>query len=205
MELRAKANVGDGMAMAALGYVLTNEPKPTKQEMDEGILWLRKAADKNSAYALEWLGVIYGSEEKGYWDPKTAVECWTKSRDLGMVWAARDLGRFYATKAKPIDLRKAFINYEMAAQKGELDSILYIAGAYLRGGEGVDKNQAYGITLLNRILDDPRAKIELAKCYLNGIGVKKNIDLSKKMLGEVASDKDNIYSKDAASLLLKIK
>ena len=46
---------------------------------------------------------------------------------------------------------------------------------------------------------NPRAKLALAKCYLNGNGIAKSVKTAKSLLEEVKEDSE--YGKEAQELL----
>lgn len=112
-ERAARGNYTRGMLKLGDMYL---EGQGVAQDFTKAIHWYEKAAQKRSKEAMTKLGAVHAAhdnfEQSVFWHRKAAVR--------GDVYSMRELGRMYfkGTGVR-FDLRRAFVWWELAAQKGD--------------------------------------------------------------------------------------
>ena len=80
--------------------------------------------------------------------------------------------------------------YITAATLGNEDAILVIANKY-KTGKGLEKSINNALNWWNKIIDtNVVAQIEVAECFINGLGVTQNIERGKSLLLKAANQKN---------------
>lgn len=138
--LKKAANKGYTPAYAKLGYIYLEN-----NSVDEGISWLNQAVDTGDADAAEELAVIYFALHDTIVPPNNAkaVEYLQKAVVLDDTRADcyASLGQCYEQGiGVPIDLGKAFANYQRAADLNDPLGI-YNVGVFYYNGQGVAVNR----------------------------------------------------------------
>jgi TPR repeat protein len=139
-EFLRAAKKGSRLAEFNYAMMLVNgEGGPA--EVDEGKMWLRKAADANMSQAQYVYGKMYDDGEFVGRDPTEAHQWFLRAANQGHVQAELALAnQFLDGRGTPRDNAQAFVWYQKAAKGGDMTA-QYVAGSfYERGGDGVQKN-----------------------------------------------------------------
>ena len=136
------ANKENRQAMFLLGAAYL-EGLATEQDHGKALAWLRKAADKGDAIALDNIGFMYAQGLGVPKDYEQAVKWTRKAVEAGSANAMTTMAIFYETGiGLPRSTEKAAAWYRKAADAGHIRGMLKLAGCY-RIGVGVEKNAAH--------------------------------------------------------------
>lgn len=202
-SLRARADSGDIEAMNYLGYLLIGGAEGAEKDLDEGLMWLSRAAtsgDVKAASNLGWLYLQGGVVEQ---DIDEAVKWLSKAAGAGLPVAQSILGDLYRDgTGVPRDSVAADSLYREAFENGLADAgyKLYALNAdryrALPTGEKVAAGKYYffssapseGVKLFYLAADEgsPEAYALLGDAYARAIGVPYDHDLSLKYYVEAA-------------------
>ena len=175
---------------------------------------LEKAAKAGDAEAQFQVGNFYFMGSTGKRDIETAAEWYEKSMSQGHEGAKE---KYYSYYSKVLE----------KSSKKDIEA-LYRIGCFYMDGETVEKDMKKAIKLLlkadkeghpeafnkfgsvyNKDLQkmakkgNVRAKLAIAKCYLNGSGISKNVKLAADYLVEIADDHE--VGEEAKTLLQSIE
>lgn len=108
--LEKSYKLGNVAASNLIGNMYLNGIYPLEKDVDKAIIYYKKAADNNYAYAYNNLGKI--EEQNGNIDK--AFEYYLISADLGESWACNKVGEFYRLGIFEKNMEKAFYYYNRA-------------------------------------------------------------------------------------------
>ena len=109
--------------------------------VDEGLRWLKRAADANMSHAQYVYGRMLDDGEFVARNPAEAHRWFLKAARQGHVQAELSLAnQFLDGRGTPRDNRQAFVWYKQAADAGEPTAQYVTASFYERGGYGVAQN-----------------------------------------------------------------
>ncbi|PCE30925.1 tetratricopeptide repeat protein [Burkholderia ubonensis] len=109
--------------------------------VDEGLRWLRRAADANMSHAQYVYGRMLDDGEFVARNPAEAHRWFLKAAKQGHVQAELSLAnQFLDGRGTPRDNRQAFVWYKQAADAGDPTAQYVTASFYERGGDGVEQN-----------------------------------------------------------------
>lgn len=202
-ELRARAEEGDPESMNYLGYLLINGSEGVEQNVEEGLDWLRRAADAGDVKASSNLGWLYLQGEVVDRDVDRGVEMITKAAEAGLPVAESILGDLYRDGlGVRQDSLAADSLYREAFERGLTDAgyKLYALNsekyATLTPGEKVKEGKYYylssvpsvGVKLFYQAADegDADALALLGDAYTRAVGVPYDYGLSLKYYVEAA-------------------
>jgi TPR repeat protein len=187
-ELRTRAQSGMVEAQSALGQALCGQNDAALS--NEGVAWLRKAAQASDAAALFTLGKL---ELSG--SAPVARDYGAAARDLGAAAARGDARADYylGLIAKngygcSADATRAARELSVAADHGIPQAQFLLANAY-RDGDGVPRDPARALTLYEKAAeqDHPEAIQTLAMAYQNGeLGLPRDDSRCQTQLAELA-------------------
>ncbi|KAI8916194.1 hypothetical protein EDD86DRAFT_197936 [Gorgonomyces haynaldii] len=179
------AMMGDTAAMFKVGMILLNGTLGHQKNPREGINWLKRAssqADGSTPHAVYELAVLYEGvdPEMGKFlvpDPVYASELYLKSAQLGYAPGQYRLGLAYeyGQLSLPIDPRRSIAWYSKAAEQGDPEAELCLAGWYLTGAEGVlPRNDYESYLWTHKAASKGLAKAEYCMGHFleTGIGVR---------------------------------
>lgn len=171
---------------------------------------LVKAAKDKDAEAQFSLGNFYYEGGIVKKDIETAAEWYLAAKSLEHQGATE---KFYSFHSKLLE----------KTSKKDVEALYRVGCFYLEGKGGVELNEKKGFKFLlkadqeghpeafNKFASNyskdlqkmakknPRAKLALAKCYLNGNGIAKSVKTAKSLLEEVKEDSE--YGREAQELL----
>ncbi len=175
---------------------------------------LEKAAKSGDAEAQYQVGNFYFMGTTGKRDTETAAEWYEKGMSQGHEGAKE---KYYSYYSKVLEKNS----------KKDIEA-LYRIGCFYMDGETVEKDMKKAIKLLLKADKDGhpeafnkfgsiynkdlqkmakkgnvRAKLAVAKCYLNGSGITKNPQKAAEFLKEIAEDFE--YGEEAKTLLQSIE
>lgn len=187
--------------------------------MDEAMMWYRKAAKFGHPGALYQLGLCYYNGTGVPIDKSEAVRLWREAVAQSNTWpraewyATRDgeekawccetakagladaqlkLGRCYsAGDAVGVDKAEAVEWYRKAAEHGHAEAQFWLGNCYFTG-DGVGVNKAEAVKLFRMAADKGFAKAQflLGHCYSKGDGVEANKDEAMKWWRKSAEQGD---------------
>lgn len=145
--------------------------------------WYELAANKGNADAAYMLaetffdkGIFVNKDETQY------LKWITRSSELGNRDATFALANFHFEQG---NYECAFKEYKEAARAGHLHASTHIARCHLLG-HGTKKDLAKGFNDLSALADLSNfAKLNVAYCYLEGLGATKNIDKAKSLFNSI--------------------
>ena len=180
------ANAGDISACAYLGKMYY-EGTGVAQNYNEAFKWYQKAADNGAADAYVGLGVMYCKGQGVAKNSNEAFKWFQKAADNGVASAFAYLGdMYYAGDGVAQNYNEALKWYQKAADNGITTGIYYfLADMFYTGKTGItDYSQAkkYAeLAIKNDTLDIVGHRI-LAKLYMYGYAVEKNIDKAEALI-----------------------
>ncbi len=133
---------------------------------------------------------------------KLAILNHQKAADLGNLWSLFAIGGIYdkGTGTKP-DWKKAVDFYQRAFDKGGTDvkgaTAYALAQLYLKPAHS-DPKRAVGYLMTGQQNGNVWSTLQLADCYLKGLGVKKSTATGLRMYNDLRNGKDPAAAKAAA-------
>ena len=180
------ADKGIDDACAYLGKMYY-EGTGVAQNYNEAFKWYQKAADNGAADAYVGLGVMYCKGQGVAKNSNEAFKWFQKAADNGVASAFAYLGdMYYAGDGVAQNYNEALKWYQKAADNGITTGIYYfLADMFYTGKTGItDYSQAkkYAeLAIKNDTLDIVGHRI-LAKLYMYGYAVEKNIDKAEALI-----------------------
>ena len=180
------ADNGIAYACAYLGKMYY-EGTGVAQNYNEAFKWYQKAADNGAADAYVGLGVMYCKGQGVAKNSNEAFKWFQKAADNGVASAFAYLGdMYYAGDGVAQNYNEALKWYQKAADNGITTGIYYfLADMFYTGKTGItDYSQAkkYAeLAIKNDTLDIVGHRI-LAKLYMYGYAVEKNIDKAEALI-----------------------
>ena len=157
------------------------------QNYEKAFLWTKKAAENGAANAYVGLGVMYCNGQGVAKNSNEAFKWFQKAADNGVASAFAYLGdMYYAGDGVAQNYNEALKWYQKAADNGITTGIYYfLADMFYTGKTGItDYSQAkkYAeLAIKNDTLDIVGHRI-LAKLYMYGYAVEKNIDKAEALI-----------------------
>ena len=157
------------------------------QNYEKAFLWSKKAAENGAADAYVGLGVMYCKGQGVAQNYGEAFQWFQKAADNGVASAFAYLGEmYYAGDGVAQNYNEAFKWFQKAADNGITTGIYYfLADMFYTGKTGItDYSQAkkYAeLAIKNDTLDIVGHRI-LAKLYMYGYAVEKNIDKAEALI-----------------------
>ena len=180
------AEKGIAAAYAGLGGMYY-KGQGVAQNYNEAFKWYQKAADNGDADAYVGLGVMYCNGQGVAQNYNEAFKWFQKAADNGVAGAFAYLGEmYYAGDGVAQNYNEAFKWFQKAADNGITTGIYYfLADMFYTGKTGItDYSQAkkYAeLAIKNDTLDIVGHRI-LAKLYMYGYAVEKNIDKAEALI-----------------------
>ena len=180
------AENGAANAYVGLGVMYCNG-QGVVQNYNEAFKWYQKAADNGAADAYVGLGVMYCKGQGVAKNSNEAFKWFEKAADNGVASAFAYLGdMYYAGDGVAQNYNEALKWYQKAADNGITTGIYYfLADMFYTGKTGItDYSQAkkYAeLAIKNDTLDIVGHRI-LAKLYMYGYAVEKNIDKAEALI-----------------------
>ena len=180
------AEKGIAAAYAGLGGMYY-KGQGVAQNYNEAFKWYQKAADNGDADAYVGLGVMYCNGQGVAQNYNEAFKWFQKAADNGVAGAFAYLGdMYYAGDGVAQNYNEALKWYQKAADNGITTGIYYfLADMFYTGKTGItDYSQAkkYAeLAIKNDTLDIVGHRI-LAKLYMYGYAVEKNIDKAEALI-----------------------
>ena len=157
------------------------------QNYEKAFLWTKKAAENGAADAYVGLGVMYCKGQGVAQNYNEAFKWFQKAADNGVAGAFAYLGEmYYAGDGVAQNYNEAFKWFQKAADNGITTGIYYfLADMFYTGKGGIKdyskaKNYAE-LAIKNDTLDIVGHRI-LAKLYIHGYGVEKNIAKAEALI-----------------------
>ena len=156
------------------------------QNYGEAFKWFQKAADNGIAYACAYLGQMYYKGTGVAQNYNEAFKWYQKAADNGGTGAYSWLGvMYYKGQGVAQNYNEAFKCFQKAADNGITDIYYFLATMFYTGEAGItDYSQAkkYAeLAIKNDTLDIVGHRI-LAKLYIHGYGVEKNIAKAEALI-----------------------
>ncbi|MBY4831117.1 tetratricopeptide repeat protein [Burkholderia dolosa] len=140
VQFHDAAERGDRLAQFNYAMMLLTGVGVTAN-VDEGLRWLRRAADANMSHAQYVYGRMFDDGEFVARNPVEAHRWFLRAAKQGHVQAALSLAnQFLDGRGTRRDNRQAFVWYKQAADAGEPTAQYVTASFYERGGDGVAQN-----------------------------------------------------------------
>lgn len=139
-ETKILAGKGNSIAQYALGFIYKNGFN-VKQNNDDALIWLHRAAEAGNVYAQNELGHLYESINKS----SDAVKWFREASEKGLPLAQNNLATMYRLgKGVDKNIDEALRLYELAAKNGNLIAKFKLGYIYYLGKEAAqDKNKAF--------------------------------------------------------------
>ncbi|POG74181.1 hypothetical protein GLOIN_2v1578427 [Rhizophagus irregularis DAOM 181602=DAOM 197198] len=169
--------------MYKLGYCCDHGCGVTKDEKKAFELYL-KSAEGGYKHAIKNVGVRYFNGQGTLKDENKAFEWHLRAAKKGHSTSQYFVANHYFY----LDEEIAFYWVRKAAINGNIDAQFELAEYYLNNSINKDEKKAFKWYLRLANNYEYRAIYSVAKCYRDGIGIDKNLELSaiwfKKYIGE---------------------
>ncbi|RQR76122.1 sel1 repeat family protein [Burkholderia sp. Bp9012] len=140
VQFHDAAERGDRLAQFNYAMMLLTGVGVTAN-VDEGLRWLKRAADANMSHAQYVYGRMFDDGEFVARNPAEAHRWFLRAAKQGHVQAELSLAnQFLDGRGTQRDNRQAFAWYKQAADAGEPTAQYVTASFYERGGDGVTQN-----------------------------------------------------------------
>lgn len=168
--LRSEAERNYPQAALELGILLFKD----KEQQEEGLQWMQRAAELNNTEACYYLGRFFALNGDDSPERTAAAEKYlTRAAEAGMAEAQTSLGTFYekaSAKQNDAEAKKAFAWYTKAAEQGHAPGQYRLAECYRYGrGTPLSYTKAEEWYHKAEIQDDAEATFALAELYLEGL------------------------------------
>ena len=174
-----EASNGSSYHQQELGKMYLDGNDVTK-DYSLALYWFTKAAEKNSASAQFWLGIMY-SKEQILNNTKKAIEWYEKAAKQDKVPAQLNLSNLYMSAKDVVQHKeKSFYWLEQAAEQGNALAQTGLGSKYYTGnGTLKDFSQALHWFEKAAAQDYPMAFFNLGVMYAEGNGVLKDMPKAK--------------------------
>lgn len=142
----ADANAGDTQALYFLGKCYSKGEHGAPQDFVRAAEFLRKAAEKGSAYAQNDLAALYARGRGVKQDYEEAAKWYRKAAEQGDPLAQYSMGRICEQgRGVPRDLEVSLKWYRKAAAHDQPDALLILGDIYLKGNSATksDPREAF--------------------------------------------------------------
>ena len=197
----AEQGNADAMLQLALCY---RKGHGVDGDQEECVKWLKKSAEKGVAKAQYYLASYYEEGEGGLSKDSVAAYQWyTKAAQQGDIYSMVSLGESYLTfkqiegaKDAAIEWLKKVSAGQFKGKPDEIDEISMSSCDFLlyylyQGNEGVKRNEPLSMQFLKKAVSyknnpDPEAMAQMGICYMEGIGVVKDVKVGVEWLQKSA-------------------
>ena len=190
---RRAATLGDVPAMYKLGVILLRGLLGQSKNVDEALIWLKKAAEnatEENPHALHELAILYsdgGAKDGIPPNDQYALSLFKRAAELHYKYSQYKLGQCYefGRFGCPIDARCSIAWYSRAAALGEHEAQLSLSGWYLTGSQGILEQsdaEAYLWARKAAVAEPALPKAMYAMGYFHevGIGCASSLDEAKR-------------------------
>jgi hypothetical protein len=174
-DLTPLAEAGDLYGMRTLAQLYLGD-RLGKPYPEEGLAWLRKAADHNDAWSLSQLGRLYWSGDHVEKDHAKGFDLFRRGAEAGDVAAMLSVANFsYEGKLAKRNFTVAMRYWRMAAEKGNAEAMRWVGNLY-RNGEGVSRDMAQSTNWYQKAAEagDSVSMYNLAVSYHYGTGIGRD-------------------------------
>jgi TPR repeat protein len=149
--------------------------KGVDKDLEQGVLWLKRAAQAGDRNAWRLLGIAYSTEPEipELNDPALALRYFDKGVELGSAEAAVGAGAVLAVAGKHERARRYFA---LGAERGSVGGSVNLALCWVNG-RGGPKDPEEAVRLLEAVeakRRTPQLCRFLARCYREGVGAAKS-------------------------------
>lgn len=192
--LREAADNGLWKAQYELAFAYLTGKGLGGQNIELGLQYLEKAAEKGDGRA-EWvLGALLCNKEIGHNRSAEGIKWIMKAAGNDCVEAQAFLGNAYLFGENGVDLdyELAFHWLKKAAEQGNGFSALNL-GIMLLNGKGCEKNEESGFKFIKQAFDQDieEAYGPIGRCYFHGVGVAKDRKKAMDIFAKGALDNND--------------
>lgn len=168
-------------AMYELGDIYLNSDREK-----EGLELIKQAAEGGVAEAYETLGYYYLSH-----DEEKAIAAFDAAAKAGITSALTTLGAIYVDNG---DIKKGLAAYEQAVKDGDTIAASLLGYQYYEG-ETVERDYEKAFYWYSRavVKGYPHTYFGVARCYLYGAGVPRNVKKAVKYLKRAPKFSNSLY------------
>lgn len=173
---RAPARLGDANAQVWLGRHLLRS-----ERLEEGVAWLRRAADAGHSEARALLGLAHLTGRGVARSAPDAVRMLRPAAENDYPKAAGLLGLALITAEEVRNTEEGLRWTRKAAEQGDALAQSLLGELYLFGRGGLEKREAEGAAWYRKAAEqgDAQAQANLARLLAEGVGVKQNALLAR--------------------------
>lgn len=147
-----------------------------KNDYENGIAWLKRAAHNGEVYAQYTLGTIYDDDKKPYFNLKEAFKFFEMGAKQGDVDCSYNLGlMYYYGDGTVEDIDKAVDLLQYAAERGEEDAAHYLSGVLFNDYEPTEE-----------LLEEAYLWLEVSKHFESGLN--EDGELEKRLLSKLSPE-----------------
>lgn len=159
-----------------MGYSC-EERAANKIDLENALVWYRRAARQGDAHALANLGRFYEEGIVATPDFAKAIALYKRAAQLNHVWAQNRLGTLLVAEGSQKALTEAVHWFERAATYNDANAKLNLAWVYSEG-IGVSRDLAKAYALVEQAANQglPEAQYTAGLMLVEGNGVSKNWD-----------------------------
>lgn len=174
------AAFGDEGAMNQIGFIFMGS-EDFEANPEQSFYWFNEAAKKGHDFGLFNLGYCYQNGFGVERDMAKAAECFKKAAELGHIDAMYQLGSYYQNFL--IDTDKAKMWYQKAAESGHAESLNCLGVIYSDMGDFKEAVKCFKKAVEQ---EAPMAYLNLATCYRDGTGIKRNLQKAEELFAKAA-------------------
>lgn len=188
LKLFELAEEGNAEAQLELARIFLDETAP-----EYAFDWLVKASEQGNSEAYYYLWLIYRGEYDGFEaDYQKADKILEIALNLKEPKAYLHLGDIYSDEEyEEYDLNRAFAYYMESAELGNYDAMETVGTCYL-DGKGVEQSDSEAFKWFS-LSHKGNYGYNLAHCYLDGIGTKKDIEKGVWWLEQIFEKKGDCF------------
>lgn len=190
-EMILAAQHGDPESAYQLGKSYLND----LLDYEQAFHWMNRAVELGSDDAIDGLGVCYLSGIGVEQNDEKAAELFQKAKEKNVIKGFFNLGQcYYFGCGVKKNVKKAIQLLQHAADAGLPDAVDLLASIYLNDESWRNRKKAFQYLLSAQSTHDPDILYQLAVCYQNGYGTKRNDAEAVRVL-------QLVYSPDMTYLL----
>lgn len=188
---------GEETALNQIGWMYQNGCG-TEADPEQAFFWYNEAAQKGSDVGMANLAFCYQNGYGVEQDVEVAAEWFKKSAEAGYVDSMLALSDYYQSTL--FDLDKAKYWLLKAIERGNAEAMNRLGVIY---ADDVEPDYKEAIKWYYKAikLNQPNAFRNLALCYLNGNGVKKNLKKAEELLSKASE----LGIEDANEIIAEIR
>ena len=161
-----------------------------QQDVEAGLMWMRRAAERGHASAITYLGVLHWYGKFVEQDREQALEYYRKAMEFGDPYAVANVG-FATLEGEGVerDVQRGLVLLRSAAERGNAHAALWLCDRFLEGAPDLEQDEAEAVRVLEACAaeeEDGDVLFRLASLVRDGQGVDPDPERALRLF-ELAS------------------